>query len=294
MRENQDEFLKKLSDLSDIISKDVSRMTGKYLDISNLKFEMYDSRIKNDTMIKVEEFTKRLGKQYDWRDTVQFLAPKNLLMGLSGVLQLSLINIAAAFTFVGHDKIVVGPLTPMQAEGTLKWMLAHELTHVSDDQQYDISEGKYKFLEDWFDVGEKLVAKKHELGFFEGYIEPSKEVKDLEKRMRECMEDGNRYMSVVESHATYIQQRYVEETGMKPSDYLTPQFKAIKTALTPLRVFKAMREKIEQYKKAQKIVEVAYLKGVDIGVLYEHTPTYDEMENPIKYFKRFPKNELLI
>jgi hypothetical protein len=48
----------------------------------------------------------------------------------------------------------------------------------------------------------------------------------------------------------------------------------------------AFRRKAKTYRDGKKLVEMAYERGVEMGILYQNIPTKEEYKSPEAYFER--------
>jgi len=283
--ENHYESLKRIKDLSDIVLTELSEITGKTLNSFDLKFEMGGDNETDDGIVRVLNLIKDVNKKCDWRDIGESHTPGRLISKLQGKLANRLLK--GNLTYLGKGRISVNPKVINESDETLKWMLAHEETHVLDDEEYNLFEIRYDFFKRWADLAEHFLEKKHKAGLIRGYIKPTESIKRLKKDMDGCIEEANRFMAVSESHAEFIQDRYVKHAKMEPTDYYSLRLLLPALVLTPLGLLsKQIRKKNSQYEKGIEIVKLTYEKGIDIGILYSHVPTDEDLKNPKKYFER--------
>lgn len=289
--ETQHKSLERVKDIADIVLTELSEITGETLDSFDLKFEISDTADKDQVAAKIRDLVKEVNKNGDWKDKVEDYTPGKLLRKLQGKLAKHLLG-RAPLGYLGEGLIAVNPKILKRSDKSLKWMLSHEEQHVLDDQQYNIFERRYDFFKKWAGLAKPYLEKRHEAGIIKGYIKPTEEIKKLKNEMDECLEEGNRFMAILESHAMFIQKKYVEHTKMSPTDYLSLGMVLKSLAQSPLILLsKQMRKKVAQYSKGEKIVGLAYKKDIDIGTLYKHVPTCEELENPEKYFEHLEVRE---
>lgn len=280
--------LERIVELAAEVAADIEEITGKTLNHGNVKYEVDDGNILNDTdVVRTIEILEEVKADYDWRDHLANNNPWALIKKGAGYALLRLMGESLSMKYNGEEGIAVNPDVFEMKEGAIKFALAHELVHPLDNERYGFTEIRFKYVEEARDLQKELIAEKHKAGFFRGYLRKNEQIKAIETRIEEKKKELNRFMAIVESHANYVQKEYVARNKLQPKDYLNLNFGMVKQLLVaiPLLMTKAYRNKIRQYSRAEKLVKLAYSLKHDLGNLYKDIPSEKEVETPILYFK---------
>lgn len=266
----------------------VRELTGRPLKVEGLNIIIDDEDISNDSdVVRMKAIATRPNKNYDWRDYASYITPKKLSSLLGNLIMIKSMGKAAVMKVNDSNTLQVNPHFVDEKYGLLFDLSSHELTHLSDFQNY--SDRRFDLFEKKASLEEKLIEVKHKAGLVHGYLSPTAEIKEIESQMSQVDREIGAYMTLLESHASVIQEKSVDNKKLTPLDRVS--WNLLKTALPtlPLLLLPPFKEKMKQYEQGQAMVKMAYEKGVDMGVLYSNLPIMEEFASPETYFERIVK-----
>ena len=284
--------LRRIELFGQAIRPGLEEITGLPLDLSNMEYVIDDRDLTNDTdVIAFGEIMKEGRANADWRDKIGNYTPLGIMRTLGGIAALKFMGEAMMMKYNEDEGIAVDPRCLEMSDAGLLYILAHELIHPMDDQHFKcvtdtVNElDRYNFIRDQANITGQLIDAKHDAGLVKGYITKSPEVKSLEAALETKKEETSRFMTVLESHANYVQAQWLKGQGLQTKDVLDKQILTMALWGVPLMLNSAARKKVKQYQAGMKFIEHAYGKNADMGFIYENVPTSEEFAKPELYFE---------
>jgi hypothetical protein len=277
--------LSELETIAKEVSQSIQKITEKPLDIDSLILKMNNKSIYEDEAVKKAlSIVSRPKLKYNTVDKL-FYGPKNFIEKQLEHFAISFLSNNILMKYDNANVILVAPSFLDRKINSIKAMMAHELTHLQEDQLYQLQ--SLTLLENAVLVTEKIIEKRHELGILKGYILPNQEIKELKSEHKECLTKLNNYMTVLESHAEYVKERYMEDNKISIMDVYTKK-EMVKSILTlPLLLVPGIGKKMIQYSKGKELIKNAYAWQVPIEKLYQNIPTDDDFKHVFFYLKKY-------
>jgi len=263
----------------------VESITGKSIKLDDLKVIVDDQDYTNDEdILKMKKILETAKENYDWKDSLFDCSPSKLAKKLGSYIAIKCMGKVGLMKVNDEKTLQVNPDILNEKETVLKNLLYHELLHLQDLQHYP--ERRYDFLEKISVLERKLTGKKHEAGLVQGYLKPNEEVKNMQKNIDSFLDEINNYATVDESHATYVQEKCKQKTGLNEIDCMSKTILKKSLATLPLMVLPLFKKKMKQYYAGNELVKMAYLMKVDMGLIYKNVPTQNDFKNPEAYLKK--------
>jgi len=283
--------LARIGDLAQKVAPDVAAITGKSFAQRTLRFVEDDGDIANDTTVS---FARDLQKQertaYGALDHVIASMPHRSLKRLADKVAIRLSRSTILMKMNGNEGVTVNPTVYTWPDQTLEYLLAHELTHVSDHIHYNMFERRFGLLQEVLVLSLRELALRHTNGIWSGYLHPSSGIVDLEKRQKDNMAELENLMTIAESHAEYVGDRFLERRGLAPQAYMSGPFALYMLKTLPIglamKLFPEARKKISQYKDAHSLITEAYKNGIQMERIYADIPIGQDFSDPTQYLAR--------